>query len=169
MAQAANDYAGASRPCRAPQLVTEAPLARPQAVYLPDDEAPQMIALDLPYPPSVNTYWRTVNGRMLISAEGRAYRFAVAAHAVDQRVSPGFQTGALWVQIMVTAPDNRRRDLDNLLKATLDALNGITWADDSQIENIQIAWANPRVAPGGKLRVLVGRLDWKEGDNHGHV
>jgi crossover junction endodeoxyribonuclease RusA len=37
-----------------------------------------MIELTLPFPPSVNTYWRTFNGRMLISKKGREYRKAVA-------------------------------------------------------------------------------------------
>lgn len=30
--------------------------------------------LTLPWPPSVNRYWRAVNGRNILSAEGRAYR-----------------------------------------------------------------------------------------------
>ena len=39
----------------------------------------------LPYPPSVNTYWRhpsrgPLAGRHLISQEGRAYREAIRAH-----------------------------------------------------------------------------------------
>jgi Holliday junction resolvase RusA-like endonuclease len=33
-----------------------------------------MIEFTLPWPPSVNTNWRTVNGRMIISAKGREYR-----------------------------------------------------------------------------------------------
>lgn len=37
-----------------------------------------MITLELPFPPSVNTYWRRVNGKTLISAKGRAYANQVA-------------------------------------------------------------------------------------------
>ena len=36
------------------------------------------ITLTMPWPPSVNKYWRTFQGRMIISAEGRSYRKAVA-------------------------------------------------------------------------------------------
>lgn len=125
------------------------------------------IAINLPFPPSVNAYWRTVKGRMLISAAGREYRRAVAAAALEYRVSPGFQTGPVAVHVVATAPDRRRRDLDNLLKAALDSLNGIAWADDSQIEYLSIAWAAPRVAPPGGISVIVSRLFPQEREENG--
>ncbi|MGQ7093073.1 RusA family crossover junction endodeoxyribonuclease, partial [Escherichia coli] len=45
--------------------------------------------LTLPFPPSVNTYWRAPNsgplkGRHLISARGRAYQSAACAAIVEQ-------------------------------------------------------------------------------------
>ncbi len=42
----------------------------------------------LPWPPSVNRYWRTFQGRMIISQEGRAYREAVTALLMDRGVAP---------------------------------------------------------------------------------
>ena len=36
-----------------------------------------MIEITLPWPPSVNTYWRNFDGRMIISARGREYRETV--------------------------------------------------------------------------------------------
>ncbi|MGQ0421600.1 hypothetical protein ACT4US_24475, partial [Bacillus sp. HC-Mk] len=44
--------------------------------------------LTLPFPPSVNTYWRAPNsgplkGRHLISARGRAYQSAACAAIVE--------------------------------------------------------------------------------------
>ena len=45
-----------------------------------------MIELTLPWPPSMNTYWRTFQGRMIISAKGREYRKAVADQVLIQRV-----------------------------------------------------------------------------------
>lgn len=41
-----------------------------------------MSLLILPWPPSVNTYWRTFRGRMLISAHGRDYRVRAVAAAI---------------------------------------------------------------------------------------
>lgn len=92
----------------------------------------------LPWPPSVNRYWRTVNGRMLISAGGRKYRVEVLATALLQSI---VSVGSAPVEVSILAyyPDKRRRDIDNVLKAPLDALThaGI-WEDDSQIEALSI-------------------------------
>jgi crossover junction endodeoxyribonuclease RusA len=48
-------------------------------------------------------------------------------------------TDRLRVELSVTPPDNRRRDLDNLLKATLDAMQiaGVYY-DDSQIDELLV-------------------------------
>ena len=35
-----------------------------------------MIELTLPWPPTVNTYWRNFGGRTIVSAKGRSYRKA---------------------------------------------------------------------------------------------
>jgi len=41
-----------------------------------------MIILILPFPPSVNGYWRNINGKTLISAKGRAYKKAVSFRGI---------------------------------------------------------------------------------------
>jgi Holliday junction resolvase RusA-like endonuclease len=43
-----------------------------------------MIHITLPWPPSVNGYWRKWRGRMVISVEGRKYREAVIKHIWQQ-------------------------------------------------------------------------------------
>lgn len=89
----------------------------------------------LPWPPSVNRYWRSVAGRVLISADGREYRSRV------ESMVPGERFGSSPVSVCISAhfPDLRRRDLDNLLKAPLDALTTAgMWDDDSQIDALTI-------------------------------
>ncbi len=110
-------------------------------------------SVDLPWPPSVNRYWRTFRGRMLLSADGRAYKQDVS------EVCHGLRpfTGPLSVHIMAYRPDKRRRDLDNLLKATLDACTGHLWVDDSQIQQLDIKWAF-NVMKGGRITVEVRRI-----------
>ena len=111
-----------------------------------------MIELTLPWPPSVNTYWRTFNGRMIISAKGREYRKAVADQVLIQRGAKHYAK-KMVVEIEAWRPDNRRRDLDNLLKATLDALaHAGVYKDDSQIVDLRIYWAEHI---GGMLKVKV--------------
>lgn len=111
-----------------------------------------MIQVSLPWPPSVNRYWRTFQGRMIISAEGRSYRKAVADQVLIQRGAKHY-TGKLKVTIEAFRPDNRRRDLDNLLKAVLDSLTHAgVWEDDNLIVDLRIYWAD---SIGGMLKVNI--------------
>ena len=89
----------------------------------------------LDYPPSVNTYWRSWRGRMVLSSKGRKYQLAAVGltdihFKASQRLS---------VSLELTMPDNRRRDVDNVTKAVLDAIGhaGI-YDDDSQIDFLSI-------------------------------
>ncbi|MBI3865541.1 MAG: RusA family crossover junction endodeoxyribonuclease [Planctomycetia bacterium] len=91
-----------------------------------------MLELTLPFPPSVNHYWRRVGFRTLISREGRIFRDRVCRQLAQERVRP--LDGPLAVHIEMYPPDRRRRDCDNLFKALLDALaHGGAYHDDSQI------------------------------------
>ena len=115
----------------------------------------EMIEITLPWPPSVNTYWRNFDGRMIISAKGREYRETVGDQMTVQRMVKHFN-GPLRVVIEAWRPDKRRRDLDNLLKATLDALaHAHVYEDDSQIVDLRIFWAD---TIGGMLKVKVSEI-----------
>ena len=114
-----------------------------------------MIEITLPWPPSVNTYWRNVNGRTVISAKGREYRETVGDQMILQKQVKHF-TGRLRVEIEAFRPDKRRRDLDNLLKATLDGLaHAGVYEDDSQIVDLRIYWAKDI---GGMLKIKIEEL-----------
>jgi crossover junction endodeoxyribonuclease RusA len=110
-----------------------------------------MIELTLPWPPSVNHYWRNVAGKTIISADGRAYRKAVADQVLIQRGAKQM-AGRLAVEIVAHVPDKRRRDLDNLLKSVLDSMTHAgVWLDDSQIDDLRIT----RAGIGGMVKVRV--------------
>lgn len=96
-----------------------------------------MISFALPLPPSVNSYWRTWRGRMLISEKGRAYRATVQAECLGYE---GFAADKrLAVSVIFNPPDRRRRDIDNICKALLDSLTHAgVYADDSQIDRLTI-------------------------------
>lgn len=113
--------------------------------------------LNLPYPPSVNHYWRHYRGRTLISREGRTYRKDVCAllapagaSGSGPRKPPSDGRIALFMDAF--PPDRRRRDLDNLQKSVLDALEHAgVYKDDSQIDLLLTRRCD--TIKGGKLIV----------------
>lgn len=117
------------------------------------------VELRLPYPPSVNTYWRhpsrgPLAGRHLISARGRAYRDEVQLAVFEQRAVHGLE-GELRVAVVAHPPDRRRRDLDNLAKALLDAIAhaGVV-DDDSQFCEMHLRRGAP-LPPDGFVVVTI--------------
>ncbi|MBI1900547.1 MAG: RusA family crossover junction endodeoxyribonuclease, partial [Planctomycetia bacterium] len=75
-------------------------------------EARRMMQFELPYPPSINHYWRRVGERTLISREGRRFRERVLAILAAAGAQP--MLGRLSVEVTVFPPDDQRRDVDNL-------------------------------------------------------
>jgi crossover junction endodeoxyribonuclease RusA len=90
--------------------------------------------LVLPWPPSVNTYYRNIQGRTLISKRGRKYVKDVK-RIVELAGSPRMEPGRYSVTIELYPPDVRKRDIDNAAKAILDSLtkSGV-WEDDSLVD-----------------------------------
>ena len=75
----------------------------------------------LPYPPSVNHYWKhTRQGKHYISKAGR--EFKRIATEVCSQFDP-FES-AVEIKMEIYFPDNRPRDLDNLPKGIFDSLVG---------------------------------------------
>ncbi len=112
----------------------------------------------LPWPPSVNTYWRhvVIHGRSktLLSAKGREYRQRAAGRLLAQHVVMRGLSGRLAVHITAMPPDLRKRDLDNLPKSILDALTeGDVWQDDSQVDDLRIT--RGVVCKGGAVLVRI--------------
>ena len=71
-----------------------------------------MELLSLPYPPTVNTYWRRVGNKTILSAKARDYRREVW-DSLRFRSLPTL-TGDVELVITFYPPDRRKRDLDNL-------------------------------------------------------
>lgn len=116
-----------------------------------------MIKLTLPYPPTVNTFYRhiVINGkpRTLISKSGRRYVGDVKSQVLVQHANK-LLYGNVSVHIDVYVPDERKRDLDNIQKALLDSLtkSGV-WMDDSQIIDLRIVKRGKK--KGGSVSVSI--------------
>jgi crossover junction endodeoxyribonuclease RusA len=118
-----------------------------------------MFAVAVGYPPSVNHYWRRVGPRTLISRQGRAYRrdVATAVRLIDHTGERLPLIGPLTIEVTLHPPDRRQRDLDNALKALLDALQHAgVYTDDSLIERLSIE--KGKIVTGGKAIVVIRRL-----------
>ena len=114
-----------------------------------------MLKLELPYPPSVNHYWRHYRGRTVISDAGMQFRHAVRLLLIRQHIQ--LMTGPLAVSFEVYPPDRRKRDLDNLLKGLADSLeHGGAFLDDSQI--IWLLIYKAEIIPGGKVIATLWEL-----------
>ena len=112
-----------------------------------------MLTIELPYPPSVNRYYRHVGFRTLISREGRAYRRAVCATLRRAGVRP--MDGTLAVGLDLYPPDHRTRDADNAQKALLDAMqHGGMYRDDNQVKKLLTIMRDTVVA-GGKAIICI--------------
>ncbi|MNC04143.1 Crossover junction endodeoxyribonuclease RusA [compost metagenome] len=120
--------------------------------------------LTLPFPPSVNAYWRSPNsgplkGRTLVSARGRAFQSEACAAIIEQlRRLPKPSSALAAVEIVLFPPDARRRDIDNYNKALFDALThaGI-WEDDSQIKRMLVEWGP--VTQKGKVEITISKYE----------
>ena len=109
---------------------------------------------ELPWPPSVNTYWRQWRGRTLLSATGRQFKIDVWAAVKQQRV-PNFGVQRLKISIALYPPDRRLRDIDNVGgKAVLDALKSAgVFDDDEQVDDLHIV--RQGMVKGGTVLVCI--------------
>lgn len=113
--------------------------------------------MTLPWPPSVNHYYRHVGPRTLISRAGREYRTAVCGLLAGGAARKPPAGGRIALAMDAFPPDRRRRDLDNTLKAVGDSLEhaGI-YEDDSQIDLLVVSRHRP--VKGGKVEIRIDEL-----------
>ncbi len=87
-----------------------------------------MQTLTLPEPPSANRWWRKFRNRMVLSPEARAYKENVAQLAGHYHIEQGeIRVSIDWYR------QRRSGDLDKRVGVALDALQGVLFANDSQI------------------------------------
>lgn len=130
-----------------------------------------MIELILPYPPSVNRYKNI--GRIVTSKKGKIYQkrhnspetvaFYYQVYMLSRaNASKFFTDGTMRLQVTLTVrpPDNRRSDIDNRIKITLDSLerSGII-VNDYQIARLIVQ--RESIIEGGQLLVQISELGEK--------
>ena len=97
------------------------------------------LTLTLPAPPSLNSLWRVVNGRPMLSKPYRLWR-ARALHVI--RGVPGVEPfeGSVRLDIVLRRRTRARFDLDNVPKAVCDALeHGGVLFDDADVDRLTVS------------------------------
>ena len=126
----------------------------------------QLFEIELPFPPSVNHMYRAgFGGKRLLTKKAKDFRSTVCMLVLNQcnrTNAPLPIVGSIWVSIVANYPDNdRKRDIDNLLKATLDALQiAKVFCDDCQVGRLTISRGVK--VNDGSMEVAVGRLESME-------
>jgi len=112
--------------------------------------------LQLPLPPSMNTYWRNFRGRTILSKGGRDYKLAVQEYVTVNKI-PSFGDARLQAIITIFPRERRKQDLDNRLKSLLDSLeNAGIYDSDSQFDKIEIA--RGVIKTGGGCTIVIATL-----------
>ena len=115
-----------------------------------------LATLQLPLPPSMNTYWRNFRGRTILSQGGRDYKLAVQEYVTVNKI-PSFGDARLQAIITIFPRDRRKQDLDNRLKSLLDSLeNAGIYDSDSQFDKIEIA--RGVIKTGGGCTIVIATL-----------
>lgn len=97
------------------------------------------IVLHLPWPPTVNSYYKvTRHGQRYLDKKVRTFR-AVVEEVMNEQ-APGLSLDdRLFLEVYLFPPDNRKRDLDNYMKGLLDSVTEAKlWIDDSLIDQLHI-------------------------------
>ena len=116
------------------------------------------IFLELPFPPSANQYWRYYQGRVLKSRVAKSYIKAVGLTWLTMKKEGFPKDCRLDMEIQVFPKDRRARDLDNLLKITLDSLEAAkVFQNDKQVDTIRIVRREQH--PEGKMLILIKPIE----------
>jgi crossover junction endodeoxyribonuclease RusA len=117
------------------------------------------LRVTLPWPPSINGYWRAINrgkyASQIISEDGRRFRSSVA---LTFKMAPPIAPfkGRLQVEIDLHRGDRRSYDCDNFTKGIFDGLTHAgVWGDDSQVDVLTVR--RGAVTPGNPHSVVTIR------------
>lgn len=118
-----------------------------------------MIVLNLPLPPSVNSYRTIFRNRMGISKAGKEFKDQVSDYVIEYRV-PKLGNARLEMQVILYPRDRRKQDIDNRIKALWDALGDAgVFDDDEQIDILMVS--RGEIKKGGGCLVIIQEIELK--------
>lgn len=111
---------------------------------------PRSVVLQLPWPPSINSYWkRTRFGSVYVSREGK--EFVGRAVQLISNLGESPLVGRIGFDAKFYPPNRQRRDLDNCLKVLIDAIQESKLiGNDYQIKKLSAEMFDP-IQNGGAI------------------
>ena len=129
------------------------------------------LSFELPFPPSVNTYYRSSfrSRSVYLSKKGREFHqlalvglMELSDAGTSDTLHPSFPTERLRIHIELIPGDRRSFDIDGRLKALLDTMEGHIYTNDSQIDELEVI---RKPMDKGKARCRVTISEIKEQSN----
>lgn len=112
-----------------------------------------VLRFELPWPPSINHYYLHTHNGVILGAKGKKYRRDVSLLLHRYRCAYSHEK-RLSLTINAFAPDKRRRDLDNIVKAVQDAIQyARVYHDDCQIDMLTVI--RRHVVENGALQIWI--------------
>jgi crossover junction endodeoxyribonuclease RusA len=116
-----------------------------------------LATLQLPLPPTNNTYYRNFRGRMVLGQKGKDYKITIKEYVIANNI-PKFNDARLQAIITVFPANRRKWDLDGRLKSLLDSLQDAgVFDDDGQFDKIEIA--RGKIKKGGGCTIVIAILE----------
>ena len=125
----------------------------------PPDQPDGVLRLVLPIPPSINHHYATVNGRRVLSAEGRRFKTlvgrevicALAKRKAGRRFLAVQNNSPLALDLRFYFASELRRDIDGGLKITQDAVCEALGINDNRIVEVTLRKDRDAVTPRMEL------------------
>lgn len=117
-----------------------------------DQESVEVFLLELPLPPTINSYYQYKGFRRFVGPEGKKFKADVAQ--ILGKVPIKFGNSRIALTIHLHFRDKRRADISNRIKALEDALvQAGLFDDDSQIDEEHIYRSS--IIKEGKTRLKI--------------
>lgn len=116
-----------------------------------------MLVLNLPLPPSVNSYWGFHGHRRYLTKSANEFKKAVKDYVLEYRV-PSLGKSRLEMQVTLYFANKRVSDIDNRIKALWDSLKDAgVYNDDEQIDILHIY--RGEIKKGGGCLVMLDIIE----------
>lgn len=120
--------------------------------------------IEIPYPPSVNHYWgrrgikkgKAFMAMQYLTAKAKTFRAEIVAAIAECGMQR--ELGALHLMIDQRPPDRRKRDIDNIVKPIMDALEHAgAYENDNQVARLSVV--RGPVEPQGTCYIKIERIE----------